>query len=108
MKGKSQLIGSGWCLDKLRILEVSKIEGAKKLYKLNVDLGKEKRQIVSGLVPYYTEEELLNKKVIVVTNLKPAVLCKTESYGMILAAGDKENVKLITVDGEMENGEGVH
>ena len=90
------------------IVEAEKVEGSNKLYKLQVDLGKEKRQIVSGIAKYYSLEELLHKKVVVVTNLKPVTLCKVESFGMLLAAGDSEVVKLLTVDGDIESGESIH
>lgn len=91
-----------------KILEAKRVEGANKLYCLSVDMGTEVRTIVSGLVPYYTEEELLNKLVVVVTNLKPAKLRGIESNGMLLAAGDGDIVKLITVDGEVDLGSSVH
>ncbi len=91
-----------------KILEARRVEGTNKLYCLTIDLGTEKRTIVSGLVPYYTEEELINKKVIVVTNLKPAKLRGIDSNGMLLAAGDGDIVKLITVDGDVELGAKVH
>ncbi len=75
-----------------QIIEISRVEGADKLYKLMVDVGEEEnRQIVTGLVPFYEENELLDKKVIVVTNLKPAKFRGEESNGMILAAGDEES-----------------
>ena len=75
------------------------------------------RQIVSGLVPYYKEEELLNKKIILAYNLKPAVLRGEESNGMLLAAETKnreivevispdcEIGELITIDGSVPNKE---
>lgn len=95
-----------------QIKEVEKIAKARKLYKLQVDVGeKELRTIVSGLVPYYTEEELTGKQVIVVTNLKPAKLCGIESNGMLLAAGDDDVVKLLVLDnnnGTLENGSNIH
>ena len=91
-----------------KILTVERIEGANKLYKLTVDLGKEQRTVVSGLVPYYAEDELVGKKVVLVSNLKPAKLRGIESNGMLLAAGDKDNVKLLTIDGDVEVGEGIH
>lgn len=93
-----------------QILEVERIEKADKLYKLTVDLGSEKRTIVSGLVKYYTPEQLLNKQVVVVANLKPVTLRGVESQGMLLAAGD-DVVKLLTLDnnnGSLENGTGIH
>ena len=87
-----------------KILTAERIEGANKLYKITVDLGYEQRTVVSGLVPYYKEDELIGKKVVLVANLKPAKLRGIESRGMILAAGEGDNVKLITVDGDMELG----
>ena len=93
-----------------QILTVERIEKSDKLYKLTVDLGNERRIIVSGLVPYYNEDELLNKKVVVVTNLKPAKLRGVESNGMLLASGDDDVVKLLTVDNAdvVENGSNIH
>ncbi len=90
-----------------QILKVERVEGADKLYKLQVNIGSEERTIVSGLVPYYTEEELLNKKVVVCTNLKPAKLRGIMSNGMLLAAGEGETVKLLTIDGDIEVGSNI-
>lgn len=70
------------------VLECRKVEGSKKLLCSKVQLGSEVRQIVSGIAKYYTPEEMVGKKVIVVTNLKSAVLAKTLSEGMILCASD--------------------
>ena len=104
-------------LDKIKlkvgqILSVERVEKSDKLYKLQVDLGEENpRTIVSGLVPYYKEEELLNKQVVVVANLKPAKLRGVESNGMLLAAGDDDIVKLLVLDnnsGVLENGSNIH
>jgi len=79
----------------LRVAEIVKIERhpkAEKLYietlKTTPDGQQEERIIISGLVPYYKEEELLNKKIILVNNLKPAKLRGVESKGMLLAAED--------------------
>lgn len=95
-----------------QIKEVERVAKSKKLYKLQVDVGeKELRTIVSGLVPYYTEEELAGKQVVVVTNLQPAKLCGVESNGMLLAAGDYDVVKLLVLDnnnGTLENGANIH
>ena len=95
-----------------QILTVEKVPKAKKLYKLSVDVGeKAPRTIVSGLVPYYAEDELQGKQVVVVTNLKPAKLCGIESNGMLLAAGDNDVVKLLVLDnnaGTLENGSNIH
>jgi methionine--tRNA ligase beta chain len=83
-----------------QIVEINRVDGADKLYKLQVDLGEEQpRQIVTGLVPFYNEEELLNKKVVVVSNLKPAKFRGEESNGMILAAGSEEGgFSILTLD----------
>ncbi|WFN37709.1 methionine--tRNA ligase [Methanomicrobium antiquum] len=71
------------------IIEAEPIEGSKKLLKIQVDLGDEKRQIVSGIAQFYNYEELAGEEVVVVTNLKPAKLFGVESNGMILAAGEE-------------------
>ncbi len=73
-----------------QILTCEKVPKAKKLLKLQVDLGYEQRQVVSGIAKFYTPETLVGKKIILVTNLKPAVLCGIESNGMILASGEEE------------------
>lgn len=91
-----------------KILSVEKVPDANKLYKLSVDLGNETRTVVSGLVPYYSEEELLGKKVVLVANLKPVVIRKIESFGMILAAGDNDIVKVLFVDDSVPTGESIH
>ena len=64
-----------------------------------VKIGRETRQIVSGIAKQYTPEEMVGKKVIVITNLKPAVLAGYESQGMILCAEDADgNLSLLTVE----------
>ncbi|MBR6252380.1 MAG: methionine--tRNA ligase [Clostridia bacterium] len=90
-----------------KILSCEKVEGSEKLYKLMVSLGNEERQIVSGLQKYYKEEELIGKKVVLVANLKPAKLKGVESNGMILAAGDGDNVKVLLVDDSINEGESI-
>lgn len=87
-----------------QIIEVKRHPKADKLYIEKVDMGNgEIRQIVSGLVPYYKEEELLNKKIILAYNLKPAVLRGEESKGMLLAAekNNKEIIEVISPDCEI-------
>jgi len=77
------------------IVEVEDIEGADKLYKLVVDVGKEKRVICAGIKEYYSKEELKGKKIIVFVNLTPRKMRGIESQGMLLAAcseGEKEVV----------------
>ena len=90
-----------------QILECEPVPKAKKLLKLQVDLGYEKRQVVSGIAKFYKPEELVGKKVCLVTNLKPAKLCGVDSYGMILASGE-EDVKVVFLDPTAKNGERIH
>ena len=80
---------------------------AKKLYRIEADLGYEKRQIVSGIAKYYQPADLIGKKVIVVANLAPATLCGVESKGMLLASGE-EDVRVIFLDPATKNGERIH
>ncbi len=89
------------------IIECEPVPKAKKLLKLQVDLGYEKRQIVSGIAKFYKPEELVGRKVIIVANLKPAKLCGVESYGMLLASGE-DDVKVVFLDKSAENGDRVH
>jgi methionyl-tRNA synthetase len=89
------------------ILAAEPIPKAKKLLKLQVDLGYEKRQVVSGIAKFYTPDELIGKKVCLVTNLKPAKLCGVDSFGMILASGE-EDVKVVFLDPSAKNGDRIH
>ena len=91
----------------LRVAEVIHAEPVKKadkLLKLQLNLGYEKRQVVSGIAKYYKPEDLVGKKVICVTNLKPVKLRGELSEGMILA-GEKDGVmSLATVDDSLSIG----
>ena len=89
------------------ILACEPVPKAKKLLKLQVDLGYEKRQVVSGIAKFYKPDELVGKKVIIVANLKPAKLCGVDSYGMLLASGE-EDVKVVFLDPTAKNGDRVH
>ena len=81
------------------VLACEKVPKTSKLLKLQIDLGTEQRQIVSGIAKYYKPEDMVGKHVIVVTNLKPATLCGVESYGMLLAASDgNDNLQVIFAD----------
>ena len=88
-----------------QIIDCEPIKRAKKLLKLTLDDGTGKpRTVASGIAKWYKPEDLIGKKVIVVSNLKPAVLCGVESQGMILAADcSEDDVKVIFVD-SMPNG----
>ena len=89
------------------VLAADPIPKAKKLLKLQLDLGYEKRQVVSGIAKFYTPEDLVGKKVAVITNLKPAKLCGVDSFGMILASGE-EDVKVVFLDPTAKNGDRIH
>ncbi len=89
-----------------KIIECEKVPKAKKLLKLQIDLGYEKRQVVSGIAKWYQPEELIGKKIIVVANLKPATLCGIESNGMILASGE-ETVRVVFLAEDTPLGERV-
>ena len=78
------------------VLEVEKVEGADKLLKLQIKVGEENRQIVAGIAKHYSPEELVGKKIVVVANLKPAVIRGVESNGMLLAVSTKDSVILVT------------
>lgn len=80
------------------ILEAEHVPKSKKLLKLLVDIGLEKRTIVSGISLHYKPEELIGKKVVVVANLAPAKLMGIESQGMILAASIDSRLELITLE----------
>jgi methionyl-tRNA synthetase len=81
-----------------KVIAVEKVEKADKLLKLEVEIGDEKRQIISGIAEYYSPEDLLNNMIVVVTNLKPATIFGNESYGMLLAAKKGKDLTLVTVD----------
>ena len=87
-----------------QILEAEKIEGSRKLLKLKVDIGDEVRQLVAGIAEAYDPGSLLNRKVVVVANLKPARLMGVESDGMIVAASVDGKPVLATFAEEVPNG----
>ena len=86
------------------VLEVSDHPNADKLFVVKVSLGDQTRQLVAGLKARYKPEDLVGKKVIVVTNLQPAVLRGVESQGMILAAQDDSAISVLTVDRDVSRG----
>ncbi len=73
-----------------KVIACEKVEKSKKLLKLTVKLGEETRTVVSGIALAYTPEELVGKKLAMITNLKPAKLCGIVSEGMIICAEDSE------------------
>ncbi len=87
-----------------RVLSVELVPGADKLYKLEVDLGFERRTIVSGIKDFYRPDELVGKTIVVIANLKPAKIRGVLSQGMLLAAQNGDSLALLTVDREMPPG----
>jgi methionyl-tRNA synthetase len=82
-----------------------KVEKSKKLLKLTVKLGDEQRTVVSGIANAYTPEQLIGKKLVMVTNLKPAKLCGIMSEGMILCAENPDGqLSFLTPERETEDG----
>ena len=86
------------------VLEAVKVEGADKLLRLQIDIGSEKRQIVAGIAKHYTPDEIVGKRVVVVTNLKPAVIRGVESNGMLLAAKKGKKLVVLKPDGDLPPG----
>ncbi len=87
-----------------QVVECEKIKKAKKLLKLQLDLGYEKRQVVSGIAQYYEPADLIGKKVVVVANLKPVKLCGEDSYGMILCASNDNQLSIVSPSEDMQLG----
>lgn len=103
IEGLAQIAIDDFAKVELRVAKITQCEPvkrAKKLLKLHVDDGTaEGRQIVSGIAPWYTPDDLIGKSVIIVANLKPAKLCGEVSNGMLLAGDvDENDVKVVFVD----------
>lgn len=89
------------------IVSVESVPKSKKLYQIQVDVGElGQRQIVSGIAPYYTPEQLVGKQIVIVANLKPAKLMGVESNGMLLAASTEGDgtLALLTPDKPIVSG----
>lgn len=87
-----------------QVIAAEPVKKADKLLKLQLDLGYEQRQVVSGIAKFYTPEELVGRKVICIVNLKPVKLRGELSQGMILAASKGDQLTLATVPDSMPNG----
>ena len=91
-----------------KIISAEDIPGKDKLYKLQIDLGSEQRQIIAGIKPFYEKEDLQGKNIIVVANLEPVIIAGLESQAMLLAAEDSEGkYKLVSIDDAVEAGTSV-
>ncbi len=81
------------------------MEKSKKLLKLTLKIGEEKRTVVSGISQFYEPEYMIGKKLVVITNLKPAKLCGIESQGMILCAENEEGkLAFLSPERDIEDG----
>jgi methionine--tRNA ligase beta chain len=89
------------------IKTVEPVEGSEKLLKLQVDLGEEQRQILSGIAKWYTPEDLIGKQVVIVANLAPRSMMGLESEGMILCANNEEGPVLLSPVRPVESGASV-
>jgi len=91
-----------------KIIVAEDIPGKDKLYKLQIDLGSEQRQIIVGIKPFFEKEELQGKNIIVVANLEPVIIAGLKSQAMLLAAEDSEGkYKLVSIDDKVEAGTSV-
>lgn len=86
------------------VKDCEKVKKSKKLLKFTILDGAGERTIVSGIAQYYKPEELVGKKILFVSNLKPVKLCGVESQGMILSAENGDDLQVITVDENKQNG----
>ncbi len=87
-----------------RVLSAARHPNAEKLLVLQVDAGGETRQLVAGIAGSYAPEDLVDRLIVVVANLKPATLRGERSEGMLLAASSGETISLLTVDRELPPG----
>ncbi len=88
-----------------KVIACEKVQKADKLLHLTVDVGGEKRSIVSGIAKYYTAEEMIGKEVVIIANLKPVKLRGIDSQGMILCAEDKDGkLALVSPEKTVESG----
>ena len=87
-----------------KVLEVSDIPGADKIWKLIIDVGGEKKEIVAGVKAHYTRENLLGRSIVVVNNLVPSVIRGVESQGMLLAAKSEGLFSILTLDKDLPPG----
>ncbi|MFH1539917.1 MAG: methionine--tRNA ligase subunit beta [bacterium] len=86
------------------IVSAEPVEGADKLYRVEVDIGGEVRQTVAGIRPWYEAEDLKGRKVVFLANLEPAKIRGVESRGMMLAADSADGVGLLQPDRPMPPG----
>ena len=89
------------------VLTVEHVPKADKLYVLQVDIGGKQIQLVAGLRELYKEDEIKGKKIIVLTNLDPVTIKGVRSDGMLLAAVDRDDTSLLTIDRPIKIGSNI-
>ncbi len=87
-----------------KVLDAEEIPGADRIWKLTIDVGTEKKQIVAGVKAFYTKDALVGRSIVVVNNLAPSVIRGVESQGMLLAAKDGTTLSILTVDKDVPPG----
>ena len=87
-----------------KVLDVQDIPGADKIWKVLIDVGGEKKEIVAGIKAHYSRESLLGKSIVVVNNLVPSVIRGVESQGMLLAAKSEGQLCVLTLDKDLPPG----
>jgi methionyl-tRNA synthetase len=87
-----------------QIKEIKEHPNADRLYVLQVDTGKDVRQIVAGIRKAYTIEQLINRRIILIANMEPAVIRGEASNGMLLAASDANGMAIVMPDKDMPLG----
>ncbi len=87
------------------VIEAEKVKKTKKLLKLKIDVGFEKRTVVSGIAEFYKPEDLIGKQVSILVNLEPKKLQGIESQGMILCAENADgSFSIVSPDRKVKNG----
>ena len=87
-----------------QIKEVRDHPNADRLYVLKIDTGKEEKHLVAGIRQFYTKEQLVGRRVMVINNLQPSVIRGEESQGMLLAASDANGMSILSPDKDMALG----
>ena len=87
-----------------KVLDASEIAGADRIWRLLIDVGTEKKEIVAGIKKFYSREQLLNKSIVVVNNLAPSTIRGVESRGMLLAAKSDAHLTVLTLDHDVPAG----
>ncbi len=87
-----------------KIIDVKEHPNADRLYLMKVDTGSGERQVVAGIRNLYTKEQLIGRRVVLVSNLQPAVIRGEESQGMVLAASDEKGPALLSPDRDVPLG----